>query len=300
MGTQIDHLSHLAQESARFAEAIRQAPPGAPVPTCPGWNAEDLLWHLAKVQYFWGTVVREGLAGDKADELTPQRPGDRAGLLAFYEDASGRLGRVLAATAPEAAAWTWSLEQTAGFIRRRQAHEALIHRVDAELVTGNRSPVDPLLGADGVDEALRVMYGMMPDWARFTPDHAKTLRLRALDTGHTWFVTLGRFTGSDPDGGSSYEELNIQAAPACRSARRSAATPPTWTAGCGTVLRWSASSAPATRASSPASRRPSAPASTEPGPGCGMAGARSGAGARDGRTGRAARRYAGKRCGPPA
>jgi hypothetical protein len=45
------------------------------------------------VQYFWGTVVREGLAGDKADELTPERPGDRAGLLAFYEDASGRLGR---------------------------------------------------------------------------------------------------------------------------------------------------------------------------------------------------------------
>src|SRR5215472_9339496 len=76
MGTQVDHLSHLAQESARFAEAIRQAPPEAPVPTCPDWNADDLLWHLAKVQYFWGTVVREGLAGDKADELTPERPGE--------------------------------------------------------------------------------------------------------------------------------------------------------------------------------------------------------------------------------
>jgi uncharacterized protein (TIGR03083 family) len=212
MGTQVDHLSHLAQESARFAAAIRQAPPEAPVPTCPDWNADDLLWHLAKVQYFWGTVVREGLAGDKADELTPERPGDRAGLLAFYEDASGRLARVLAATAPEAAAWTWSLEHTAGFIRRRQAHEALIHRVDAELVTGNRSPIDPLLGADGVDEALRVMYGMVPDWANFAPDHSKTLRLLAADTGHTWFVTLGRFTGTDPDSGTSYDEPDIQAA----------------------------------------------------------------------------------------
>ena len=114
MSTQVDHLRHLAQESARFAKAIRQAPPDAPVPTCPGWSADDLLWHLAKVQYFWGTVVREGLAGDKAGELTPERPGDRAGLLSFYEDASGRLARVLAATAPEAAAWTWALEQTAG------------------------------------------------------------------------------------------------------------------------------------------------------------------------------------------
>ena len=211
MGVPVDHLSHLAQESARFAQVIREAAPDAPVPCCPDWNADDLLWHLAKVQYFWGTVVREGLAGDKADQLTPERPGDRAGLLAFYENASGRLGRVLAATAPEAAAWTWSLEQTAGFIRRRQAHEALIHRVDAELVTGNRSPIDPLLGADGVDEALRVMYGTVPDWATFTPDHAKTVRLRALDTGHTWFVTLGRFTGTEPGSGISYDEPDIQA-----------------------------------------------------------------------------------------
>jgi hypothetical protein len=43
MGTPVGHLSHLAQESARFAEVIRQAPPDAPVPTCPGWNADDLL-----------------------------------------------------------------------------------------------------------------------------------------------------------------------------------------------------------------------------------------------------------------
>jgi len=211
MGVPVDHLSHLAKESARFAQVIREAAPDAPVPCCPDWNADDLLWHLAKVQYFWGTVVREGLAGDKADELTPDRPADRAGLLAFFEDASSRLSRVLVATAPEAAAWTWSLEQTAGFIRRRQAHEALIHRVDAELVTGNRSPIDPLLGADGVDEALRVMYGTVPDWATFTPDHAKTVRLRALDTGHTWFVTLGRFTGTEPGSGIGYDEPDIQA-----------------------------------------------------------------------------------------
>ena len=65
-----------------------------------------------------------------------------------------------------------------------------------------------------MDEALRVMYGMVPDWAGFTPGHAKTLRLRALDTGHAWFVTLGRFTGTDPDSGTSYDEPAIHAAAA--------------------------------------------------------------------------------------
>lgn len=212
MGTPVDHLRHLAQESARFVQVIREAPPDAPVPSCPEWNADDLLWHLGEVQFFWATVVREGVPGDRAEEFKPARPADRASLLKFFEEASGSLGQILAATPPEAAAWTWSVEQTAGFIRRRQAHEALIHRVDAELVTGNRSPIDPLLAADGVDEALRVMYAGVPDWGAFTPDPARTVRLRALDTGHTWFVTLGTFTGTDPASGTSYDEPDIEPA----------------------------------------------------------------------------------------
>lgn len=209
-----DHLTYLARESARFAEAIREAPPGAPVPSCPDWDADDLLWHLAEVQWFWGTVVREGVPGDRAEELKPGRPAGRAALLDFFTEASAGLCRILAATPPEAAAWTWSDDQTAGFIRRRQAHEALIHRVDAELTAGNRSRIDPLLGADGVDEALQVMYTVVPDWATFTPDHARTVRVRAADTGQTWLVTLGRFTGTEPASGTSYDEPDIQAAAA--------------------------------------------------------------------------------------
>src|SRR6266513_5274805 len=114
MGTQVDHLSHLARESARFAEAIRQAPPEAPVPSCPDWNADDLLWHLGKVQFFWSAVVREKLPGAQAGELTPERPADRAGLLAFYQRASRGLGEILATTSPDAPAWTWSGDHTVG------------------------------------------------------------------------------------------------------------------------------------------------------------------------------------------
>lgn len=121
--------------------------------------------------------------------------------------------RSLAATAADAPAWTWSQDQTAGFIRRRQAHEALIHRIDAELAAGSRGPLDPQLSADGVDEALRIMYGGdVPEWGRFTPDSARTLRLHATDTGDSWLVTLGRFTGTDPGDQVSYDETGIHAA----------------------------------------------------------------------------------------
>jgi uncharacterized protein (TIGR03083 family) len=208
----LDYVAHLTTESARFADAIRAASPDAPVPTCPDWNADDLLWHLAEVQWFWGTVVRENVTGARAEELKPPRPPDRAGLLEFYRGASRDLSQILAATAPEAAAWTWSDDHTVGFIRRRQAHEALIHRIDAELTAGLRTPLDPSLSADGVDEAVRVMYHGVPSWGTFTPQAAQTLRLRATDTGDSWFLTLGRFTGTYPGDGTVCDEPDAHAA----------------------------------------------------------------------------------------
>lgn len=214
MSQNLDYIAHLTRESEHFAAAIARAAPDAPVPSCPDWDADDLLWHLAEVQWLWGTVVREHLDGPQAEELKPQRPPARPGLLAFYARASRALVTALTAASPESPAWTWAADQadqTVGFIRRRQAHEALIHRIDAELAAGIRRPVDPLLAADGVEEALRVMYGGLPGWGNFTPDTGQTVRLRATDTGSTWLVVLGRFTGTDPDG-TSYDEPDIHPA----------------------------------------------------------------------------------------
>ena len=56
MRPDLDYLAHLARESARFAEVIAEVPPAAPVLSCPAWNADDLLWHLGEVQWFWGTI----------------------------------------------------------------------------------------------------------------------------------------------------------------------------------------------------------------------------------------------------
>jgi uncharacterized protein (TIGR03083 family) len=207
-----DYLSHLVRESARFADAIQQARPQARVPSCPDWDADDLLWHLGLVQHFWTTVVRDKLPGDEAEKRNPDRPpGGRAVLLGFYRQASQALAAALRATSPDTPAWTWSQDQTAGFIYRRQAHEALIHRIDAELTAGARTPLDAQLAADGVDESLRIMYAACPGWATITPIPGRTLRLRATDTGDSWLVTLARFTGTDPEG-TSYDEPDIHIA----------------------------------------------------------------------------------------
>lgn len=209
----VDYNEHLVRESARFAEAIKLAAPEAAVPSCPEWKADDLLWHLGEVQYFWGSVVLDDADEKTAEQRKPDRPADRAALLDFYQQASERLAGALAGADPAAHAWTWSQDQTVGFIQRRQAHEALIHRVDAELTAGQRTPLDPELAADGVDEGLRVMYGGCPVWGTITPEPGgPLLRIRATDTGNTWLVTLARFTGTDPEDGKSYDEPDIHVA----------------------------------------------------------------------------------------
>ncbi len=213
MAAELDYLDHLRRESSRFAEALRAAPADARVPTCPDWDADDLLWHLGEVQWFWGQVVGRRITdGDEADKLSPgERPTGREALQAFYDRAGADLARDLAETEPATTVWTWSAEQSAGFIRRRQAHEALVHRLDAELTAGKRTPVDPALAADGVDEVLRIMYGGCPPWGRITPYAGRTLRLRSTDTENSWLVTLARFTGTDPEG-TTHDEPDISIA----------------------------------------------------------------------------------------
>ena len=193
--------------------ALQGAASDARVPTCPDWTADDLLWHLAEVQWFWGEIVRTG-AEDPESYQEPARPDDRAGLEAFYRAAGGGLLAALAAGEPGDPAWTWSSDRTVGFIRRRQAHEALVHRLDAELTAGTRTPMDPLLSCDGVDEVLRVMFSGVPDWAIYTPDDGSTLRISLTDMPHTWLVSLGRFRGTSPASGTTYDDPVLDVAPA--------------------------------------------------------------------------------------
>jgi uncharacterized protein (TIGR03083 family) len=209
----IDYLDHLARESARFASVLADTPSDAQVPTCPGWNADDLLWHLGEVQWFWGTIVRDGADVGAAEQMKPPRPANRPGLAEFYRTASRELMAALANTNPDTPAWTWAADKTVGFIRRRQAHEALIHRLDAELTAERRTGLDPRLSADGVDEVLRIMYGGdVPAWGTFTTDGSKTIRVRCTDTGDSWLLRLGHFSGTDPDDQRSYDQPGIDVA----------------------------------------------------------------------------------------
>src|SRR5262245_17444818 len=209
MSADLDYLGHLARDSDRFADVLLEADPMRPAPSCPDLATVELFWPLTEVQWFWGTIVRERAEDPSAlSTARPERPSDLGSLGHTYASVSAALEDALASTPPETPVWTWSSDKTAGFVRRRQAHEALIHRVDAELATGRTSDIDPALASDGVDEVLRVMYGGMPGWARFD-GNGSTARIETTDTGAAWTVELGRVSGTDPESGKTYDEPSL-------------------------------------------------------------------------------------------
>jgi uncharacterized protein (TIGR03083 family) len=203
--TALDYLSCIDRESRRFADALTATDPAAPVPTCPEWSASDLLWHLTETQWFWSIMVADRLDDPAAAQQgKPERPAGHAASIDLFATATRRLLDALADGPDDTPVWTWADDQTLGFVRRRQAHEALIHRLDAEL-TGGRVPtaLDATLSADGVDEILGALWGV-PDWAAFHPGGGD-LVLATTDTGHAWRVTFGRFVGTSPNSGRDYD-----------------------------------------------------------------------------------------------
>ncbi|MTD16992.1 maleylpyruvate isomerase family mycothiol-dependent enzyme [Nakamurella sp. YIM 132087] len=219
--TRAELLDHLQRESARFAGLLGDTDPAAPVPSCPDWTASDLLWHLTEVQALWRTVVRDRLHGPAAAQAAaPDRPADHAELLALFAGTSRDLHLVLSDTPSATAVWTWAddeADHSAGFVLRRQAHEVLVHRLDAELAAGAVTPFDPALATDGIDEVLHVMYGGYPPWADFAAGGG-TGRVVATDTGRSWDLQLGRFTGTGPESGREFDEPTLLVVPGGRSA----------------------------------------------------------------------------------
>ena len=134
MSLELDFLGAIRRESSRFTECLTRVSATVPVPSCPGWTAADLLWHLAEVQLFWGAIVSERLDNPEAAEAAkPPRPAAYEALQALARRATADLLETLASTPAPTKLWTWATDHTAGFVLRRQAHEALIHRLDAEM-----------------------------------------------------------------------------------------------------------------------------------------------------------------------
>ena len=124
----------------------------ADVPSCPGWTSADLLVHVAGVWEAFRVIV-ESASVDPPDfgsfAGAPDAPAD---LPAFAAERLDGLVEAIAAADPDRPVWSWTGVTPTSFYQRRAHLETLVHRIDAELAAGARTPVDPAVGVDAVDE----------------------------------------------------------------------------------------------------------------------------------------------------
>lgn len=161
-------LDCLAADFARLRE-VAAVDLTAPVPTCPGWTAADLARHVGEVYVHKTRAMREGA---EPENWPPEGLADEPPL-ALLDRSYAELVQEFAARRPEETTGTWyKPDQTVGFWIRRMAQETVVHRIDAEIATGQPlAEVPEDLAIDGVDELLKVFLAYSVDtWGSYFED----------------------------------------------------------------------------------------------------------------------------------
>ena len=191
----MDRIAIIRTEAQRLADVLAVTDSDARCPTCPDWSAIDLLWHLTVVHFFWASVLERNARTESdiaaVEQTKPDRPSAMPDLPALREQATAALCNQLESLDDAEPRWTWwPADQTVGFARRMQTHEATFHRVDAELTAG--LPISPIasdVAADALDHAVDVMWGWLPDGATY--EARAIVEFVATDVDRRWLVEVG-------------------------------------------------------------------------------------------------------------
>ena len=185
----LDYLPIIAANSERLASVAGEHLADG-VPACPGWTGRDLLEHITQVQRMWAYNTRRG--GAAPDQATrPSRDPD-ADPVTAARAATQELLATFADVGPDAVTYVWWNEAQRDTVfqsMRRQAHEATMHRVDAEQTAGVVSQIDAIVAADGIGE----FFERMLDRKNPIPGAGDSALVEVLanDVGQHWFVTSG-------------------------------------------------------------------------------------------------------------
>jgi uncharacterized protein (TIGR03083 family) len=185
-----DFVDELERQGGALADAAATTGPDALVPTCPGWTVRDLLVHTGGV-HDWARSFVEGdpdADPDAAEEDLSRPDGEPLG---WYRDRHAALVGALRAAPPDLGGWTLLPAPTPlTFWARRQAHEAAVHRADADSAAGGADPAafSTTFAVDGIDELL---LAFMARSGRLRSDVPYTLAVVAEDADAPWLVEVG-------------------------------------------------------------------------------------------------------------
>lgn len=174
------HLDALRREGAVLASTAATDLDRA-VPSCPEWTVAQLVGHTGWVHRWVNAVLR-------ADPATPPSPRtigtapSGPDVLDWYRRALDELLVSLSEVDLSQTYTTFAGPRDGHWWARRMAHEAGMHRWDAQNAVGVADPFEPGVAADGVEEALDTYVVRRFDHGAFG-SAGQTMHLHATDSG---------------------------------------------------------------------------------------------------------------------
>jgi uncharacterized protein (TIGR03083 family) len=194
--TDFDPVAAMERDALALADAAEKDL-AAPVVSCPGWDAAELVRHVREVHHFWGAIVEGGLSSPDQVQRPDQRL-DGAALLEDYRDGVRAFAEVLRRADPAAPVWTWASQQDVAFVVRHQVQEAAVHRWDAETAAGREFVIETPAAADAVEEFLT---HSAPYRVKDAATVGGDVVLSTTDAGLAWLV------GEDAEGTARWRRL---------------------------------------------------------------------------------------------
>jgi uncharacterized protein (TIGR03083 family) len=186
------YLDGLRDQISGMAAELAGQDLTAPVPSCPGWDLQELITHLGRLHRWVAEIARtrsmEYVNWKKLDIGLPADPAALADWLAAGADP------VIAALSmdPTTPLWSFAPGGSAGWWARRQLHETTVHRVDGQVAVGLAPQLPDAVALDGVEELLGVMFpavGVTKRVAEFGRA-GNSVHLHATDAPGEWTITL--------------------------------------------------------------------------------------------------------------
>ncbi len=190
-----EFFAEIRSSARTLADIVWTENPDLPIPTCPDWSLRKLASHLGRVHRWAAEIVSTRAAQRIPFDAVPdsQYPAERAAQAEWLTAGADRMISAVA-EARLAEVWAFGSMAPATFWARRQAHETMVHRVDAEIAVGRAVVLDAALAADGIDEWLWLLRGprrQAPGSAALPP--GAVLSLHAEDDGsrtRDWLVSV--------------------------------------------------------------------------------------------------------------
>ena len=183
------YCDEIVTQTQLLTSAIAGADLTAQVPSCPEWNAGQLLRHLGGAQRWAAEIVRSRADGPVQRDfldLSAHTREDPAVTGPWLAESGAQLAAALREAGPGMPVWTPVASGTTDFYARRFTHETLIHRADAVLAVGAGYQADPDVAVDAIDEWLYL--GSLPIHLEYHPEvrellgPGRTLHFHATDT----------------------------------------------------------------------------------------------------------------------